>query len=128
MRSLQQNERPRICGPHWRRRYNAVALASLVFIPFACVTHSESLEESGDRNLAREILALKRELQALKARLPEVEADLLQNRDALEEFREEFDAFRTRLGLAVEGGSTQLTLSVEKQRQGRESLDVSVTR
>jgi hypothetical protein len=104
-----------------------VALASLVFIPFAFVAHSDGLEESGDRKLAREIVALKRELQALKARLPEVEANLLQNRDALEEFRDEFEAFRTRLGLAVEGDSTQLTSSVDKQRHGRESLDVRVT-
>ena len=126
MRLPEQNERQRT-GALWRQRYGAVALASLVFIPFAFGAHSDGLEESGDRKLAREIVALKRELQALKARLPEVEANLLQNRDALEEFRDEFEAFRTRLGLAVEGGSTQLTFSVDKQRHGRESLDVPVT-
>jgi hypothetical protein len=104
-----------------------VALASLVSITFAFGAHSDSPEDSGDRKLAREIGALKRELQAIKARFPDVEANVLQTRDALDEFREEFEAFRTRLGLALDTGSPQLRIRVEKQRHGRDGLDVSVT-
>jgi hypothetical protein len=104
-----------------------VALASLVSITFAFGAHSDSPEDSGDRKLAREISALKRELQALKARFPDVEANVLQTRDALDEFQEEFDAFRTRLGLALDTGSPQLGIRVEKQRHGRDGLDLSIT-